>query len=196
MPVSMPSQAPQTFDAWSQANGRAQTLPLSVLKDTILGIDTHYYLQKALTSQLKEPLVSALGGFPFSLKTTIQQDLYEMREAGIKPIFVFSGISLAPIEKPFLTPDDSAKLRTRAWELYDKGQAMDAVEAFGQAGVIHATELFRATMRILRDRNVDFQVAPYAAWPQVCVSCIRKMLLYPSLIRKSVVGLSRKEGLR
>lgn len=138
-----------------------------MLKDTILGIDTHYYLQKALTSQLKEPLVSALGGFPFSLKTTIQQDLYEMREAGIKPIFVFSGISLAPIEKPFLTPDDSAKLRTRAWELYDKGQAMDAVEAFGQAGVIHATELFRATMRILRDRNVDFQVAPYAAWPQL-----------------------------
>ncbi|KAF8249944.1 hypothetical protein K440DRAFT_191693 [Wilcoxina mikolae CBS 423.85] len=75
--MTVPISPPRTFDAWSQANGRAQLLPLSVLKDSAIGIDAHHYLQKALTSQLKEPLVSALGGFPFSLKTTIQQDVRE-----------------------------------------------------------------------------------------------------------------------
>ena len=138
-----------------------------MLKDAVVGIDAYHYLQKALASQLKEPLVPALGGFPFSLKTTIQQDMEEFRKAGIKPVFVFSGISPSPSEKPFSISDESVKLRTRAWELYDKGQAMDAVDAFGQAGVIPARELLRSVMRVLRDQDVDFQVAPYSAWPQV-----------------------------
>jgi len=142
-------------------------LPLSVLKDTAIGIEAHYYLQKALASQLKEPLVSALGGFPFGLKQMIQNDMRELRENGIKPVFVFSGIQLAPTEKPFSVPDNSAKLRTRAWELYDKGQAVEAVDMFGQAGVITVVELFRIVMRILRDEKVEFQVSPYAAWSQV-----------------------------
>ncbi|KAI5842872.1 PIN domain-like protein [Tricharina praecox] len=142
-------------------------LPISVLKDTAIGIEAHYYLQKALALQLKEPLVSALGGFPFGLKQMIQNDIRELRENSIKPVFVFSGLQMVPTEKPFSVPDDSAKLRTRAWELYDKGQAVEAVDMFGQAGVITVVELFRIVMRILRDEKVDFQVSPYASWPQL-----------------------------
>jgi hypothetical protein len=142
-------------------------LPISVLKDAAIGIDAHHYIQKALSLPVKEPLVAALGGFPFSLKSSIQQDVRELREAGIKPIFVFHGILLKPSEPPFTAPDESMKLRSRAWELYDRGEAQPAVEAFGAAGVITAPELYRMVMRILRDEKVQFQVAPYAAWPQV-----------------------------
>ena len=138
-----------------------------MLKGTALGIDAHHYLQKLVRSQLKEPLVSALGGFPFSLKMAIEQDLREFRENGIKPIFVFNGIVLAPSEKPFSVPDESVKLRSRAWELYDKGQAIEAVKAFGQAGAMSAADMTRVVMKILRHQKVDFMVAPYSAWPQV-----------------------------
>jgi len=170
-------------------------LPISVLKDTAIGIEAQYYLQKALALQIKEPLVSALGGFPFGLKQMIQNDMRELRENGIRPVFVFSGLQLVPTEKPFSVPDDSAKLRTCAWELYDKGQAVEAVDMFGQAGVITAVELFRIVMRILRDENIDFQVAPYAAWPQVGFFPCKLPLGSSLILTRGIASVPREDRL-
>lgn len=156
----------RTFDAWSQANGRSQHLPIAVLKDTAVGIDADSYLRKLLVS-LNEPLVSALGGFPYSLGSILLRDLRDFRDAGIKPLFVFSGLDIEPSEEPFSVKDDSAILRTRGWDLYDRGQATEAVDAFSQAGVMSISDLIRLAMRFLADERVEFQVAPYAVWPQV-----------------------------
>ena len=156
----------RTFDAWSQANGRSQNLPIAVLKDTAIGIDADSYLRKLLVS-LNEPLVSALGGFPYSLGSMLMRDVRDFRDAGIKPLFVFSGLDVAPTEKPFSAKDDSALLRTRGWDLYDGGRATEAVDAFSQAGVMSISDLIRLAMRFLADERIEFQVAPYAVWPQV-----------------------------
>jgi hypothetical protein len=105
------------------------------LKDSVLGIEADHYLQKLLTTTpSKEPLVVALGGFPFNLRNTVEADIDDLRKAGIKPIFVFKGFKTVPIEAPFTVNDEGLAQRSRAWELYDRGLANEAVEAFGIAG--------------------------------------------------------------
>jgi hypothetical protein len=114
---------------------RAQTYPLSALKDAVLGIEAAYYLGRLLNNPpSKEPLLSALGGFPFALKTYIESDLETLKRNGIVPLFVFSGMDLAKKDKPFSNLNDSALANTRAWELYDQHQAVQAVETFGNSG--------------------------------------------------------------
>ncbi|KAI9860754.1 MAG: hypothetical protein M1813_005677 [Trichoglossum hirsutum] len=147
---------------------RAQTYPLSALKDAVLGIEAAYYLGRLLNNPpSKEPLLSALGGFPFALKTYIESDLETLKRNGIVPLFVFSGMDLAKKDKPFSNLNDSALANTRAWELYDQHQAVQAVETFGNSASIKPESLFRFLQKILRARNLEFMVAPYSAWGQL-----------------------------
>ncbi|KAH8144938.1 uncharacterized protein LAJ45_11059 [Morchella importuna] len=158
----------KSFDAWIVTQSKSETLPLSALKDSVLGIEADHYLQKLLTTTpSKEPLVVALGGFPFNLRNTVEADIDDLRKAGVKPIFVFKGFKTVPIEAPFSVNDEGPAQRSRAWELYDRGLANEAVEAFGIAGTLEPWEIYRYFQRILLENDVDFQVAPYAAWPQM-----------------------------
>lgn len=68
------------------------------------------------------------------LRHTIQTDLRKLKEHGIKPIFVFDGLSLPPQQKPLETPDQNPVFRNEAWELYDKSMANQAVDAFRKSG--------------------------------------------------------------
>ncbi|KAF3930657.1 hypothetical protein ABW19_dt0206960 [Dactylella cylindrospora] len=156
----------RNFDAWS--TNRLQNLPLSVLKDTVIGVDAGNYLKKIIDGPgTKEPLVPALGGFPFSLKSKIEDDLAEWHQAGIKPLFVFSGIQPLRTDKVSAVADMTAKNRSNAWALYDGGHAKEAVEAFGDSGILQPQEIYRYLRKILRENGIDFQVAPYAAWAQL-----------------------------
>jgi XPG N-terminal domain len=178
--------AVRSFDEW--AANRAQIYPLSALKDAVLGIEAAHYLNRLLTTPpSREPLLSALGGFPFALKTYIENDLEILKRNGIVPLFVFSGMDLAKKDKPFSHLNDSALANTRAWELYDQHQAIQAVETFGNSGrdahetlakqellrsnrivaSIKPESLFRFFQRILRVHDLEFMVAPYSAWGQV-----------------------------
>lgn len=117
------------------AASKYQTLPLSTLKNTTLGIEAEYYLHRLLTTPpTKEPLLSALGGFPYGLRQAIEEDIAAFQAAGIKPLFVFNGLKIARTDKPFMTPDSGATTRLTAWDMYDKGLPTQAVEAFGNAG--------------------------------------------------------------
>ncbi|KAJ6261863.1 hypothetical protein Dda_2662 [Drechslerella dactyloides] len=156
----------RNFDAWS--TNRLQTLPISVLKDTVVGVDAGNYLKKIIDGPgTKEPLVPALGGFPFSLRSKIEEDLSQWQQAGITPLFVFSGIQPLRTDKATSMSETTAKNRATAWALYDGGHAAEAVEAFGDSGILQPQEVFRFLRDILKERNVEFQVAPYASWAQL-----------------------------
>jgi hypothetical protein len=138
----------KSFESWS--NNRLQTLPVSVLKDSVLGVDGGNYLKKLLeTHPTREPLVPALGGFPFSLRANVENDLEHWKQAGIKPLFIFSGIKVARNDKPFSVPDESPKIRSNAWQMYDNGHASQAVETFGDSGM-------RLHLRRMSPRRVYF----------------------------------------
>lgn len=105
------------------------------MKDTVIGIEAAYYLDRLLnTPPSKEPLLSALGGFPFALKTHIENELETMQSLGIKPLFVFSGMDYVAKEKPSRELSDSVRLNSEAWSLYNQQSPVEAVETFGNSG--------------------------------------------------------------
>ncbi|KGQ01780.1 hypothetical protein PAAG_11503 [Paracoccidioides lutzii Pb01] len=156
----------RAFDDW--ASGRAQTLPLALLKGAVIGIDASHYLDQHLNHHAtKEPLLIALGGFPFSLKANIEKELQALKNAGITCVFVFNGLDFGKREPDFSTQADSTRALQQAWELYDQQQADQVVDAFSSAGSAKPETLYKFLQRIFHEQRVDFLVAPYAASAQL-----------------------------
>lgn len=101
----------------------------------------------------KEPLYHATGGIPFTLRQNILNDLTKLKDAGIKPLFVFNGLSLLPQTKASDAPDPNVAVREKAWSLYDQGQADKAVDVFRSAG--KSTGLFA---RQIIDSSLQHQI--------------------------------------
>lgn len=178
-----------------------QTLPLSTLSETRLGIDGAFYLSQILDPQaskeagstqnvVREPLLAATGGVPLSLPAKVENDLRVLEKLKIKPVFVFPGLlpkkasrSHGPLNGPN-PPNaigvqmngtggiaseyaDEMRERREAWELYERQQTAQAEALFeGRSGITH-WELWRSVLRMFRNRNVEFLVAPYTATAQV-----------------------------
>ncbi|KAK9432702.1 temperature dependent protein affecting M2 dsRNA replication-domain-containing protein [Lipomyces doorenjongii] len=147
---------------------QARGLPLTILKDTVLGIDAEYFfLQQLSPPGKKEPLLHALGGLPFSLKSCLEAFLHGLKGAGIKPVFVFKGIQLYRNERPFARPDLRQQKRAEAWEAYDKAKGETAVNIFNEIEPIPVSEVSRYAMKLLNENGADYVVAPYSSWAQL-----------------------------
>ena len=63
---------------------------------------------------------------------------------------------------------DACGDRASAWSKYEAGYEEPAYKLFeGRHGLTH-WDLWRTILRIFRNRNVEFLVAPYVSWAQVC----------------------------
>ncbi|KAJ5653987.1 XPG N-terminal [Penicillium lividum] len=123
------------FDDW--AVGRTQSLPLSALKDSVIGIDASHYIQQHLVNQsTREALLGALGGFPFALKSNIEKELQALKSLGIGCVFVFNGLEFGKRDHRLSASPSSVRSFEQAWELYDQQQADQVVDAFSSAGRI------------------------------------------------------------
>lgn len=141
---------------------------LSLLRDTRLGIDLSYYLRRLLSSPTTaEPLVLAVGGQPLALLSHIENDLRVLEQNKIKPVFVLHGLSPAKCTRPFSYEDRRPTLRRRAWEAYENGDVDETSRLFTAAGILPPHDLYRAVLRMLRHRGIEFIVAPYLATAQL-----------------------------
>lgn len=113
-----------------------QTFPLSVLKDSVIGIDASYYLDLRLNLNQEEPLKTALGGIPFALKATINDDITAVQEAGITLVFVFNGLDFVNKAPPSSSSVESKNAHEEGWRHYLAGDAKKPVEDFGQASML------------------------------------------------------------
>lgn len=120
------------FDTW--AAPLVETSSFSDLRNCVVAIEASHYLQRYLVGPpIKEPLVVALGGFPYSLKATISNELETFRDHGITPFFVFSGLNAGKKDRVFQASEEATRINAEAWELYNQHQAQRAVEAFGSS---------------------------------------------------------------
>lgn len=178
----------QDFDAWS--SNRSETNNFSDLEGSTIGIEAAFYLHRLLSlPPAKEPLLSALGGYPFALRAHIENEIEILRGLQITPLFVFNGLDVGKKDRPFKASDDAARLNAEAWDLYHQHLAEKAVDTFGNSGK-EAQEMPQAVNKwaeslgfakpedyyhllqsILHTKKVDFQVAPYSAWGQVGEFC-------------------------
>ncbi|KAG6853230.1 hypothetical protein C0991_005857 [Blastosporella zonata] len=147
-----------------------QTLPLSVLSDSRLGIDASYYLQLLIDKPpSREPLLAATGGLPLALTQRIESDLRALEKLRIKPVFVFPG--LIPNKRwkqnNYQEHTDACRDRNAAWAKYENGEEDAASKLFEGRSSFAQWDLWRMVLRIFRHRNVEFMIAPYVAWAQL-----------------------------
>ncbi|KAK2767003.1 hypothetical protein FQN54_006320 [Arachnomyces sp. PD_36] len=156
----------RSLDEWAAA--RSQNLPLSSLKGAVLGIEARHYLDLHLNHySTKEPLLIALGGFPFALKANIEKEIQALNDLDITCVFVFSGLDFGKKEHNFAAQNESSRALDQAWNFYDQQQADQVVDAFSAAGSAKPETLYRFLQRILAEQKVDFMVAPYSAAAQL-----------------------------
>lgn len=87
-----------------------------------------------------EPLLSALGGMPYGLRSEIEADLENWKTHGMSPMFVFDGLYIIGQEDMALRIAKEASRRSdKAWEIYKNAktgqQRKDAVKGFGDLGI-------------------------------------------------------------
>ncbi|CAG8240308.1 unnamed protein product [Penicillium salamii] len=120
------------LDEW--AVGRTQSLPLSSLRDSVIGIDASHYINQHLVNQsTREALLGALGGFPFALRANIEKELQVFKNLGVGCVFVFNGLEFGKKEQR--AQSQSSRSFEQAWDLYDQQQADQVVDAFSSAGM-------------------------------------------------------------
>lgn len=172
-----------------------RTLSLATLKGSKIGIDANNYIDSVIRAN-GEPLIQALGGFPYTLLEHIAMDLAAFKNHGITPFFVFDGLSVnsqQPVTSdstkretsipPAGSTNSSSNIvsetanilhkRTQAWDDYEKGQAEQAVRGFDQISDLSFDVRKQNGVRTLfnffnsQDPAVEFVVAPYTATAQL-----------------------------
>ncbi|KAG7110146.1 Protein MKT1 like protein [Verticillium longisporum] len=193
MSSSLPAWAVVSLveDAW--INGQATTANVSDLEDCAIAVDATYYLQLCLDSPpSREPLLSALGGLT-GLDYHIRQDLEQWNAHKITPLFIFDGQTLHGQDEVAALRGKAANKKTdEAWNLYAKGEAEQAVTAFGaNSGAFRVQTLYPMLQSILQENKLHFLVAPYNASAQIayldmidsdqCAGVMgsQELLLYP-----------------
>jgi len=124
----------QVFEAWV-APRLTQSMPLSCLSGSIIGVDATYYLEVLLAAH-KEPLLSALGGLPLALENTIKKELDDIQSSGLRLHFVFNGLGFGTKDDPFRYSVQAAEANARAFEIYESDNAQAAIEIFRASGEV------------------------------------------------------------
>ncbi|KAJ1306976.1 hypothetical protein OPQ81_007956 [Rhizoctonia solani] len=164
----------KNLDSYISERKHDQTLPLSTLAESRLGIDASHYLSNLLDNpSTREPYLAATGGIPLSLSSRIEQDLRALEKLHIKPVFVFPGLPPSKrINKN--TPQqnaakqmEAAQARREAWNCYESGRNDQATKLFEGKSNVEQWDLWRPVLRIFRHRNVEFIIAPYSSLAQL-----------------------------
>ncbi|MCJ1317213.1 hypothetical protein MMC15_002536 [Xylographa vitiligo] len=141
-------------------------MPLTSLKNSVIGIDAAYYLERIFTIS-REPLLSALGGWPLAYGVVVRKDLDDLQSAGLKAHFVFNGLDYGVEDDPFKSTSTSSGLIAKAFKLYEAENTTEAVKEFKAAGVPTSAALSEFLKKVLYDSKVEFTVAPYSALAQL-----------------------------
>ena len=113
-------------------------MPLSCLNGSVIGVDGIYYLETLLAAH-KEPLLSALGGFPLGLENTVKKELDDMQSSGLQLHFVFNGLEFDIKDDPFGPSLKAAHANAQAFETYESNRAQEAIDIFRTSGTTSKT---------------------------------------------------------
>ena len=118
------------FEQWTESTGIAKQFDLKFLKDCTVGIDATHYLR----TLPQESLLSALGGAPLALESTIVRATRELRKAGLNLHFVFDGLESGVGDDPVVSAATAARFSSEAFNLYEGKRAAEAERSFGNSG--------------------------------------------------------------
>lgn len=124
------------FREWAKANNLTHTVAIKQFEPAVIGYDAEDFVNILLSTEGREPLLPALGGLPFTLKTHIDRELDNLKTyTKWPPLFMFNGVDLALHDRKTISKESDRAVRTldEAWRVYDNGDGDAAVRAFEKA---------------------------------------------------------------
>lgn len=125
------------FREWAKNEGLVKAVPISDFEDAVIGYDAEDFINILLVQEgTREPLLPALGGLPFALRSHIDRELANIEKfTKKKPLFVFNGLDLDLYDRKFVSKESERAVRIleEAWRVYDNGDGDAAVRAFERA---------------------------------------------------------------
>ena len=125
------------FREWAKHEGLVKAVPISDFEDAVIGYDAEDFINILLVQEgTREPLLPALGGLPFALRSHIDRELANIEKfTKKKPLFVFNGLDLDLYDRKFISKESERAVRIleEAWRVYDNGDGDAAVRAFERA---------------------------------------------------------------
>ena len=123
----------QPIEEWAAA--RIQSFPLSAIKGAAIGVDASYYLDLRLNKNCNEPLLHALGGFPYTLKRLVEEDVQSLKKLDISLVFVFNGLDFRNREQPASKSLANRKAHEDGWQHYAGGDPGKTLADFSRASM-------------------------------------------------------------
>ncbi len=128
-------QTAQSIEEWATASRITQTFPLSAIKGAAIGVDASYYLDLRLNRNCPEPLLHALGGFPYALKKFVVQDVQALKKLDISLVFVFNGLDFRNRQQPASKSLANRKAHEDGWQHYAGGDPEKTLADFTRASM-------------------------------------------------------------
>ena len=100
------------------------------------------------------------------LKEDLKEDLLELKDAGVKPIFVFPGLDYVNKSPSESQSVETSRAADSAWQKYRNKKEDEVVKEFSKAKYPIDT-LFRYLQELLIENDVEFLVAPFSAVAQL-----------------------------
>jgi len=119
------------FEAWVLSSQVAKQFDIKFLSDCTIGIEAIEFLRRLP----KDGLLSALGGAPLALESTIKRATTDLRNAGLKLHFIFDGLDSGVNGHPLPRSVNAAHLISEAFNLYESAQPSDAYDSFQRYGL-------------------------------------------------------------
>lgn len=121
---------------WYRALG--ETSSLEELRGCRVAIDAEHYLETSPLFRVghSEPLISAMGGLPFTFEKWLGPELQYFSDYEMDPIFVFPGLDISNTSKSDVRERrrrKAARINEEAWRLYDNHLADESVVKFGES---------------------------------------------------------------
>lgn len=125
----------RSFDEWISSSGLRERASMKSMNNATIAIEAEHYLDCLMkVAPTKEPLLSAIGGLPFGLKSHIVNHIGVWRAHGIAPFFVFAGIDGWKQDDTVADAEENGRINSEAWGMYEQGHPQDAVNTFGKSG--------------------------------------------------------------
>ncbi|PPJ61351.1 hypothetical protein CBER1_09605 [Cercospora berteroae] len=159
------------FREWAKNEGLVKAVPISDFGDAVIGYDAEDFINILLVQEgTREPLLPALGGLPFALRSHIDRELANIEKfTKKKPLFVFNGLDLDLYDRKFISKESERAVRIleEAWRVYDNGDGDAAVRAFERACTYRTGHILRFLYHYLHEKGAHVMVAPYSAAAQL-----------------------------
>lgn len=144
------------LDSFLKQNNALLESPLKELENATIGVDVAHFIASILAQNVDIKFES-LGGFPITLSSHLDSILASLKEFNIKLVFVFSGLKPVHILESRKVPN-MTKLelaQSTAWKLNKSFRGVDYQ--------IDTRPIDTILMYLLKERDIEFQVAPYFA---------------------------------